>query len=104
MNENLIAKSYPTRKISKYMPNTGLRYVGSMVADMHRTLLKGGIFMNPMNKARPHAKLRLTYISKSFCRLTEQAGGKKQSVLAIKIRFLLHHNIFARSFADYHGQ
>lgn len=51
------------------------RYVGSMVADVHRTLLKGGIFMNPSNKKKPDGKLRLMFEVNPFSYLMEQAGG-----------------------------
>ena len=47
-----------------------------MVADMHRTLLKGGIFLHPANTTRPRGKLRLTIEVNPFAYLTEQAGGK----------------------------
>lgn len=60
----------------KQKENTSARYVGSMVADMHRTLLKGGIFMNPANASRPKGKLRLTIEVNPFAFLTEQAEGK----------------------------
>ncbi|PIY68787.1 class 1 fructose-bisphosphatase [Candidatus Roizmanbacteria bacterium CG_4_10_14_0_8_um_filter_39_9] len=55
------------------------RYVGSMVADVHRTLLKGGIFMNPSNKKRPDGKLRLLFEVNPFAYLMEQAGGSAVS-------------------------
>ena len=51
------------------------RYVGSLVADFHRTLLYGGIFMYPANAARPEGKLRLMYEANPLAFLAEQAGG-----------------------------
>ncbi len=60
----------------KQKPGVSMRYVGSMVADMHRTLIKGGIFMNPGNSSRPKAKLRLTIEVNPYAYLVEQAGGK----------------------------
>jgi fructose-1,6-bisphosphatase I len=54
------------------------RYIGSMVADMHRTLLKGGIFMYPADKKdpkKPNGKLRLLYECSPFAFLVEHAGG-----------------------------
>jgi len=60
----------------KKKPHTASRYVGSMVADMHRTFIKGGIFLNPGNTSRPKGKLRLTIEVNPFAYLTEQAGGK----------------------------
>jgi fructose-1,6-bisphosphatase I len=51
------------------------RYVGSMVADFHRTLLKGGIFMYPPTAESPSGKLRLLYEANPVAFLAEQAGG-----------------------------
>lgn len=53
-----------------------LRYVGSMVADVHRTLLYGGIFMYPADKKNPKGKLRCLYEAYPMGLLVEQAGGK----------------------------
>jgi fructose-1,6-bisphosphatase I len=56
----------------------GARYIGSMVADMHRTLLKGGIFMYPADSKdpkKPHGKLRLLYECAPMAFLCEHAGG-----------------------------
>lgn len=52
------------------------RYVGSLVADFHRTLLYGGIFLYPGNKERPQGKLRVVYEAAPLAFLVEQAGGK----------------------------
>lgn len=51
------------------------RYIGSMVADMHRTLIKGGIFMYPADKSNPNGKLRLQYECNPMAFLVEAAGG-----------------------------
>lgn len=51
------------------------RYIGSMVADFHRTLLKGGIFMYPPTKDNPEGKLRLLYEANPIAMIAEQAGG-----------------------------
>ncbi|XGW32653.1 hypothetical protein V3C99_017303 [Haemonchus contortus] len=51
------------------------RYVGSMVADIHRTLLYGGIFLYPPTKDAPNGKLRLLYECAPISFLIEQAGG-----------------------------
>ena len=51
------------------------RYVGSMVADMHRTLLKGGIFLYPSTRTHPNGKLRLLYECNPMAFIIEQAGG-----------------------------
>jgi len=52
------------------------RYVGSMVADVHRTLLYGGIFCYPADSANPNGKLRLLYECNPMAFIVEQAGGK----------------------------
>lgn len=51
------------------------RYIGSMVADFHRTLLKGGVFLYPPTAAQPAGKLRLLYEASPIAFLAEQAGG-----------------------------
>ena len=51
------------------------RYIGSMVADIHRTLLKGGVFMYPPTGAHGHGKLRLMYEANPMAMIIEQAGG-----------------------------
>ena len=51
------------------------RYIGSMVADFHRTLLRGGIFMYPPTKEHSQGKLRLLYEANPIAMLAEQAGG-----------------------------
>lgn len=51
------------------------RYIGSMVADMHRTLIKGGIFMYPSDSKNPNGKLRLLYECNPMAFLVEAAGG-----------------------------
>ncbi|CAN1175853.1 Fructose-1,6-bisphosphatase, cytosolic [Linum perenne] len=53
-----------------------LRYIGSMVADVHRTLLYGGIFMYPADKKSPSGKLRVLYEVFPMSFLMEQAGGQ----------------------------
>jgi fructose-1,6-bisphosphatase I len=52
------------------------RYIGSMVADIHRTLLKGGVFLYPPTIDNPRGKLRLMYEANPIAFLMEQAGGK----------------------------
>ncbi len=51
------------------------RYIGSLVADFHRNLLKGGIFLYPPTKKNPEGKLRLLYEALPLAFLAEQAGG-----------------------------
>jgi fructose-1,6-bisphosphatase I len=53
----------------------GLRYIGSLVADFHRMLLKGGIFLYPRTRAYPRGKLRLLYEANPLAFIAEQAGG-----------------------------
>jgi fructose-1,6-bisphosphatase I len=53
----------------------GHRYVGSLVADAHRTLMRGGIFAYPADKKNPRGKLRLLYEANPMAFLFEQAGG-----------------------------
>tara|TARA_A100001015_G_scaffold142129_1_gene157702 strand:+ start:3085 stop:4008 length:924 start_codon:yes stop_codon:yes gene_type:complete len=52
-----------------------LRYVGSLVADFHRNLLKGGVFIYPATKQSPNGKLRLLYEANPLAFICEQAGG-----------------------------
>ena len=52
------------------------RYIGSLVADFHRTLLQGGIFMYPSGKGAPEGKLRLLYECSPIAMLAKQAGGR----------------------------
>jgi fructose-1,6-bisphosphatase I len=52
------------------------RYVGSMVADVHRTLLYGGLFMYPGDVKHPRGKLRLLYEAAPMAMIVEQAGGR----------------------------
>src|SRR6266480_2151351 len=51
------------------------RFIGSMVADFHRTLLRGGIFIYPPNTDYPEGRLRLLYEANPVSFLAEQAGG-----------------------------
>lgn len=53
-----------------------LRYIGTAVADVHRTLMYGGIFMYPGDRRNPDGKLRLMYEVNPLAMLIEQAGGK----------------------------
>lgn len=52
------------------------RYIGSMVADIHRNLLLGGIFLYPSTSSYPKGKLRLMYECNPIAWIIEQAGGK----------------------------
>ncbi|MDE3058304.1 MAG: hypothetical protein KGJ59_10145, partial [Bacteroidota bacterium] len=52
------------------------RYIGSLVADFHRTLLYGGIFLYPGDSKHPEGKLRLMYEANPLSFIAEQAGGR----------------------------
>lgn len=64
------------------------RYIGSMVADVHRNLIKGGIFMYPITIDKPKGKLRLLYECNPLAFIIEVAGGKatngKERILDIQ--------------------
>ncbi|BDQ02945.1 class 1 fructose-bisphosphatase [Ignavibacterium sp.] len=64
------------------------RYIGSMVADIHRNLLYGGIFMYPADIRNPNGKLRLMYECNPMAFIVEQAGGRasdgKKRILEIQ--------------------
>ena len=51
------------------------RYIGSLVADFHRTLISGGVFLYPATKKSPKGKLRLLYEANPLAFVAEQAGG-----------------------------
>lgn len=55
------------------------RYIGSLVADFHRTLLKGGVFLYPPTASHPAGKLRLLYEANPIAFIAEQAGGSASS-------------------------
>ena len=52
------------------------RYIGSLVADFHRNLLKGGIYLYPATASKPQGKLRLLYECNPLAFIVEQAGGR----------------------------
>ncbi len=56
--------------------NLRLRYIGSMVSDVHRIMFQGGIFLYPNTRKYPHGKLRLVYECNPLSFIVEQAGGK----------------------------
>ncbi|MEQ9301056.1 MAG: class 1 fructose-bisphosphatase [Cyclobacteriaceae bacterium] len=72
--------------------NYSARYIGSLVADFHRNMLKGGIYMYPSTEKAPEGKLRLLYECNSLALLAEQAGGRatdgKQRILDIEPKAL----------------
>ena len=67
-----------------------LRYVGSMVADVHRTILYGGVFLYPVDKKSTKGKLRVLYESIPMAYIIEMAGGRaitgEGNVLDIKAK------------------
>lgn len=84
-------KEYVTACQKKDKANGGpytQRYIGSMVADVHRNLIKGGIFMYPGTIDKPKGKLRLLYECNPFAFIVEKAGGKatdgRQRILDIQ--------------------
>lgn len=52
------------------------RYIGSLVSDFHRNMIKGGIYFYPTSSKAPHGKLRLLYECNPMAYIAEQAGGK----------------------------
>ncbi len=73
--------------------NKALRYIGSMVADVHRTLCLGGIFLYPATTSNPEGKLRILYECNPLSMIIEKAGGKSvnesnQRILELEIQDL----------------
>lgn len=78
VNESNVSKS--SERIQNYVAklkseNYKSRYVGSMVADIHRTLVKGGVFMYPADEKNTNGKLRLMFEVNPMSMLIEKAGG-----------------------------
>ncbi|CAI4048342.1 hypothetical protein SUVZ_12G4030 [Saccharomyces uvarum] len=73
------------------------RYVGSMVADVHRTFLYGGLFAYPCDKKSPNGKLRLLYEAFPMAFLMEQAGGKAVNDRGERILDLVPNHIHDKS-------
>ena len=67
------------RAVTVLQDTYSLRYVGSLVADFHRNLLKGGIFLYPGDRRSPEGKLRLMYEANPLGFVAEQAGGAASS-------------------------
>ena len=73
--------------------NLRLRYIGSMVSDVHRILFQGGIFLYPNTRKYPHGKLRLLYECNPLSMIVEQAGGRSitcqlDRILEVEIKHL----------------
>jgi fructose-1,6-bisphosphatase I len=77
--------------------NYSLRYIGSMVSDIHRILFQGGIFLYPNTRKYPKGKLRLLYECAPLSFIVEQAGGKAITLGRNRIMDLkpksLHQNV-----------
>lgn len=67
--------AYIKRRGPEAGPAMSLRYVGSMVSDAHRTLLKGGIYLYPEDSTAPNGKIRLGYECNPLALVFETAGG-----------------------------
>ena len=67
------------KKLKEEGKGVTARYVGSLVADFHRNLLKGGVFLYPADKKSPNGKLRLLYEANPLSFIVEQAGGLSSS-------------------------
>ena len=67
------------RAVTNLRTTYSQRYVGSLVADFHRNLLKGGIFLYPADCNHPQGKLRLMYEANPLGFVAEQAGGAASS-------------------------
>jgi fructose-1,6-bisphosphatase I len=72
-----VYREYVRRLVTKELGGQayGGRYIGSLVADFHRTLLKGGVFLYPPTEKTPGGKLRLLYEANPLAFIAEQAGG-----------------------------
>jgi len=73
------------------------RYIGSLVADFHRTLLYGGIFMYPADRNHEHGKLRLLYEASPLAFVVEQAGGMAVDGTAQRIMDVLPTELHQRT-------
>jgi fructose-1,6-bisphosphatase I len=73
--ENVKALMRRYRGLDGVQKPLNVRYVGSLVADFHRNLLAGGVFVYPANAKTPNGKLRLLYEASPLAFIAEQAGG-----------------------------
>lgn len=72
----------------------GHRYIGSMVSDFHRNLLKGGIYIYPgtlQDKQKPYGKIRLMYEAQALAFIAQQAGGYASDGLGDILNIRPHH-------------
>lgn len=70
--------------------NLRLRYIGSMVSDVHRILFQGGIFLYPNTRKYPQGKLRMLYECNPMAMIVEQAGGR---AISCKLERILDQDI-----------
>lgn len=76
--------------------NLGLRYIGSMVSDVHRILFQGGIFLYPNTRKYPQGKLRLQYECNPMSFIVEQAGGEAMNTGMKRILEVTPHELHQR--------
>lgn len=76
--------------------NLRLRYIGSMVSDIHRILFQGGIFLYPNTRKFPRGKLRLVYECNPLSFIVEQAGGRAITCQLNRILDLEVHHLHQR--------
>ena len=78
INDSLLPKCTKAdqRYIDELKSSLSARYVGSLVADFHRNLLKGGVYIYPGTSSSPNGKLRLLYEANPLAFICEQAGGR----------------------------
>jgi len=101
INEGL-ANSFPAavQEYIKYCKDCQYtaRYIGSLVADFHRNMLKGGIYIYPATAKSPQGKLRLMYECNALAFVAEQAGGRatngKDRILDIEVKELHQRTAF----------
>ncbi len=77
--------------------NLRLRYIGSMVSDIHRILFQGGIFLYPNTRKYPKGKLRLLYECNPLAFVVEQAGGKAINTQLNRILEMQPNDLHERS-------
>ncbi|TVR81568.1 MAG: class 1 fructose-bisphosphatase [Saprospirales bacterium] len=77
--------------------NLRLRYIGTMVADIHRILFQGGVFLYPNTRKYPKGKLRLLYECNPLAYIVEQAGGKALNVKLERILEMQPEELHQRS-------
>jgi len=73
------------------------RHVGSLIADVHRTLVRGGVHMYPAGEDLPHGKIRLMYEAAPLAWMMVRAGGKAVTGTGVNILDMIPQNIHQRS-------